>query len=251
MGDLSRRDVEYQLGDTRMRGLLVHPSAAHALPAVLLIHDAFGLGDEMIQHAMDLAERGYAVFALDVWGDRFTPKAQPEIGALMGAMVGNRSEWHARLLAGYEAALRQPEVDRDHLAVLGYCFGGSSALEFLRIGGLARGAIAIHPGLDITENDWSAAVPGAQVFVAAGALDPMATAEQRAFLEAGLDGAQIDWETALYSGTVHAFTSVNAQNSPHPEVFSYHPHNAVRAWTATVRALGEMLPPVSGDEPRT
>ena len=246
MPALIERDVEYQLGDTRMRGLLIAPGGASALPTVLLIHDAFGLGDDMIGIGRQLAGRGYAVFAADVWGDRTAPNEQHEIGPLMGSMVGNRPEWLARIAAAHATAAAQPEVDADNLALLGYCFGGSSALEFVRTGGRVKGLIAIHPGLDIIEFDWSGAHDGVQVLVSVGAADPMATAEQRLQLERALNGADIDWELDLYSHTTHAFTSRKAQSSPMPEVFAFHPRNAERAWNATTRFLGELFPQRSG-----
>lgn len=238
---ITERDVDYAVGETASRGLLVAPDGVEARPTVLLVHDAFGLGADMIGIARDLAAEGYAVFAADVWGDRLTPTAQPEIGPLIGAMVGDRAEWQARIAAAHRVATVQPEVDPDRLVLLGYCFGGSSALEFLRTGGHALGVAAIHPGLDITADDWSPARPGARVHVELGADDPMATAAQRAQLQDDLDGAGIDWQMTLYSRTVHAFTSRNAQGSPAPHIFDYHPRNARRAWDATLRFLAETL----------
>ncbi|WP_185972386.1 dienelactone hydrolase family protein [Georgenia yuyongxinii] len=238
MGSVER-NVEYRLGDTRMHGLLVAPEGASALPTVVLIHDAFGLGTEMIAIARHLAGLGFAVFAADVWGNRTTAQDQPEIGPLIGSMVGNRPEWHARVDAAHRTAVAQPEIDADNVILLGYCFGGSSALEFVRTGGAVRGAVAIHPGLDIVEFDWSAASPGTEVLVSLGAADPMATAEQRQQLTEALDGAGVEWELNLYSRTVHAFTSLKAQDSPAPHVFAYHPRNAERAWRATTRFLTE------------
>jgi dienelactone hydrolase len=243
---LIERDVEYTVAGTRMRGLLVAPEGAAAAPTVVLIHDAFGLGEQMIATARQLADRGFAVFGADVWGDRTTPAEQHEIGPLIGSMVGNRPEWSARIAAAHRTAAAQPEVDTDSIVLLGYCFGGSSALEFVRAGGQVRGVIAIHPGLDIIEFDWSAAHAGIPVLVSVGAADPMATPEQRAQLEQALNAADVDWELDLYSHTVHAFTSGRAQASPRPELFAYHPRNAERAWTATTRFLTELFPEPSG-----
>ncbi|GGD70669.1 dienelactone hydrolase family protein [Microbacterium murale] len=242
MADLTHRDVEYVLGETAMRGLVVAPANARALPTVMLIHDAFGLGEDMIAIAEDLAARGLTVFAADVWGDRATPTAQPEIGPLIGAMAGNRHEWHGRIAAAHRIASAQPEVDRGNIALLGYCFGGSSALEFIRTGGRARGVIAIHPGLDLLEDDWSeAAASGVQAYIAVGSIDPMATREQRIRLENALTAADLDWEIDVYSHTTHAFTSPKSQNSPHPELFAHHPRNASRAWRATTGVLDELF----------
>lgn len=244
MGEIERRDVEYQFDGTAMRGLFVLPSsAAGRLPTVLLLHDAFGLGDDMIAIAEELAGSGRAVFAADVWGERRTPTEQSEIGALIGSMAGDRAAWQGRVAEALRVAAAQPEADADRIAVLGYCFGGSSALELLRTGGRVRGVIAIHPGLDLIAHDWSAAeASGTQVHIAVGSIDPMATRQQRLRLEDDLTAAGADWEIDLYSRTTHAFTSLRSQNSPHPELFDHHPRNATRAWQSTTRVLDELFP---------
>jgi len=247
MTDLTRRDIAYRHGAADMRGLLVAPADAADLPAVVLIHDAFGLGDDMIAIAEELAARGLAVFAADVWGDRTTPTEQQQIGPLIGSMAGDRREWQTRIVAAHRTATQQPEIDGERIALLGYCFGGSSALEFLRTGGEVRGVIAIHPGLDLLEHDWSAAAAsGTQVHVAVGSRDPMATREQLLRLEDDLTAVGADWEIDVYSDTTHAFTSLRSRNSPRPDLFDHHPRNAARAWQATTRALDEMFPQTIG-----
>ncbi|BDZ40089.1 dienelactone hydrolase family protein [Microbacterium suwonense] len=247
MPGITRRDVAYRHGDTTMLGLLASPTDAVESAAVLLIHDAFGLSEDMIAIADELAGGGLVVFAADVWGDRTTPTAQAEIGPLIGAMAGDRPEWQSRISAAVAAAAEQPEIDPERIALLGYCFGGSSALEFLRTGGRARGVIAIHPGLDLLGHDWSAAAAsGIQVHVAVGSIDPMATQEQRRQLEDDLTTADADWQIDVYSHTTHAFTSLRSQDSPRPDLFDYHPRNAARAWQSTVRALDEMFPDTAG-----
>ncbi len=243
---MQHRDVEYALGETRMLGLLVAPEGAAGLPAVVLVHDAFGLSADMIEIADKIAERGYAVFAADVWGDRTLPASEPEIGPLIGGMVGRRGEWIARISAAHETAAAQPEIDGEALVSLGYCFGGASALEYLRTGGSVRGVVSVHGGLDLIEFDWSGAKPGAAVLVCTGADDPMATAEQRDRLQAGMDEAGVDWQVDIYSGTVHAFTSEKAKDSPAPHVIAYNERAATRAWESTLRFLDEIFAPRNG-----
>ncbi|TDP93400.1 dienelactone hydrolase [Leucobacter luti] len=273
MIELVTRDIAYRHGGTEMLGLLVAPTGATGLPSVLLVHDAFGLGTETQSIASRLAALGLTVFAADVWAGRQLPASPAEIGPLIGSMVADRAQWHGRVAAAHAAAITQPEVDPRAVVGLGHCFGGSSVLELLRTGALLdasassgagaasvtlRGVVAIHAGLDLLAEDWdTAAAAGAakkadagwlapRVLICSGADDPMATPEQRRVVQAGLDRAGIDWELDLYSGTVHAFTSPNAAHSPEPEVFNYHPANAGRAWSATLRFLREIFPEMSG-----
>lgn len=252
MTEIALRDVEYAHGDDRLVGLVCAPVGAEGLPAVVLIHDAFGLGDEMLAHARRIAELGFAVFAADMWGERLTPGSDAEIGPLIGAMVSDRERWIARVALAHEIAAAQPEIDGEALVGLGYCFGGSSVLEYARTGGRVRGVVGIHAGLDLVDFDWSAVAAGSAaapaVLVCSGAEDPMAAPEHWQRLKAAMTGAGVDWELNLYSGTVHAFTSRRAAHSPRPELFQYHPRNAERAWQATVRFLREVLadPPLGG-----
>jgi dienelactone hydrolase len=241
--DIRQREVDYRSGETVMRGVLLAPRCVVARPAIVLIHDAFGLGDEMLAIAERLAELGHTVFAADVWGDRRTP-ANPQ--AAIEEMTGDRAEWMARLGAALQAVGEQPEIDPGGLVVVGYCFGGSSGLELLRMGTELRGVVAIHPGLDLLGEDWSAARSSAQVLLAIGSRDPMATSEQRGRLEEHLDESGIAWELNLYSGAVHAFTSVRATSSPMPEVFDFDARSAERAWDATVRFLSSLFPLAAG-----
>lgn len=240
MTEASTRDVEYALGDVRMIGHLTVPAEAGTRPGILLVHDAFGITEELLATARDLAGLGYAVFAADVWGERRTPADDSEIGPLIGQLVGDRPAWLARIAAAHDALAGQPGVDPDAIAGIGYCFGGASVLEHLRTGGALRGAVGIHAGLDLLAPDWSAASP-ARVLLCTGADDPMATAEQREALQREMSGAGIDWEVDLYGGTTHAFTSLRAAESPAPEVFAYNERSAARARQATIRFLDDLF----------
>ena len=236
------RDIEYRHGDTVMIGQLRAPAGEPeraGAAAVLLVHDAFGISDEMVANASALVARGHRVFLADVWGDRRIPSTEAEIGPLIGAMLADRATWLARVEAAHRAAAEQPEFDARPVAVLGYCFGGSSALEYLRTGAEVAGVVSIHGGLDLLAPDWSAAVP-ASVLVCTGADDPMATAEMRTALTGSLDAAGMEWQLHLYSGTKHAFTSPMAEHSPMPDVVAHNPRSAARAWATTVRFLGEL-----------
>ncbi|NHT16108.1 dienelactone hydrolase family protein [Cellulomonas sp. IC4_254] len=236
------RDVAYEDGPTRMAGLLVAPGDGQPHPGVLLLHDAFGLSDEMVDVARRLAALGLSVLAADVWGDRALPSTEAEIGPLIGGMVADRGRWMGRVAAAHAAAVAQPEVDPAPLVALGYCFGGAGVLEYVRTGGALRGAISVHGGLDLLAPGWDGATPGSRVLVCTGADDPMATPGMLADLQQGMDGAGVDWEVQIYSGTTHAFTSPRARHSPRPDVVAYHARSSARAWAATTRFLRELHP---------
>lgn len=233
------RDIDYTDGDTTLRGLLL-PGAAGA-GSVLLVHDAFGLGGFSLDVAHRLHAEGYTLFAVDMWGERRTP-GQDEMGRYIGSMAGDRSAWTRRILAGYEAALAQPEVDGTRLVALGHCFGGSTVLELVRAGVRLRAAVTVHAGLDLLDPaaPWAEAATD-RVLVCAGAEDPMSTPTQWRALRENLDAAGIVWELDLYGGAVHAFTNPALADSPRPAVVAYEPRAARRSWASTLDLFAETL----------
>lgn len=258
---LTDRDVPYDHDGVRMLGYACAPAAStDPLPAVFLVHDAFGVGEDMRATARRYAEQGVAVFAADVWGDRTTPVTGEEIGACIGGMVADRETWHARLRAAYRAMQTQPGFDPARVALVGYCFGGASALELLRTGSATpglRGIVSIHGGLDLVPDDWSASAAGdgdpVRVLLCSGADDPMATPDMLTAVERGLGTVGAAWEVDLYGDTVHAFTSPHASLGGPPEVVAYNPVAERRAWGATTRFLTEVLdvtPTSTPDEKR-
>ena len=248
MVNLTVRDVEYTHDGTRMIGYFCVASAAHSAlaaqpaPGIVLIHDAFGLGDDMMRTAERYAGLGFAVLAADVWGERTVPETEPQIGPLIGGMASDREKWMGRIAAAHTALAAQPEVDESPVTGVGYCFGASSALEYLRTGADIGAVVSIHAGLDLLADDWSGAdaAGSARVLLCTGADDPMATAAMREQLQSSLSTAGADWELDLYSNTKHAFTNPKSDFSPMPHAIAYNPQSAQRAWLSTERFLGEI-----------
>lgn len=240
MSDLTTRDVEYDHDGARMIGSLTLPAGFpdQRRTPVLLCPDAYGVGEHVIGLAGNLAVLGHPVFVADLWGERRQPVDQAEFGPMIGAMADDRPRWLGRVRAAHEALLAQPELTGARVAMLGYCFGGSSVLEYVRTGGDVMAAASIHGGLDIIDVDWSAA-SAAAVLLCAGEEDPMATPQMRHDLTSAMGGVGIDWQLHVYSNTVHAFTSPHAKNSPRPDVVAYNARSTARAWTATLDFLRE------------
>jgi len=240
VSELIERDVEYTAGGVAMTGYFCAPETAGRLPGVVLLHDAFGLDQAFRATARRYAHSGRAVFAADLWGERRSPSTGDEIGQLIGSMVSDRDTWMARVHAAHEAASGQPELDQDAVATVGYCFGGSSALEYLRTGGRTRGVASIHAGLDLLIPGWESSDRDARVLVCTGADDPMATPAQWQALKAALTGRGIHWELDLYSGAKHAFTDPRADSLGMPGA-AYDARAAARALGSTDRFLDELL----------
>jgi dienelactone hydrolase len=236
---LTAQSLQYSHAGTELIGYLVRRQGT-ARPGVLLIHDAFGVSEPMKAAARRIAELGYSVLLIDLWGEGRTAGSDEEVGPLIGPLVSDREVWVGRVRAGHEALLAHPDVANAPVTAVGYCFGGSSALEYLRHGGGVDGVVTFHAGLDTVGTDWSQAHPDAKVLVLTGAEDPIAPRDLLERLKDGLTGAGIDWEVALYGATKHAFTNPHADKAGRPEMLAYNPRADRRSWNAFTRFLEEI-----------
>jgi dienelactone hydrolase len=123
--------VDYKEGDTALRGYLAYDdSVTSKRPGVLLAHRRDGMTDLTVQNAEMVAKQGYVVFALDIFGRDHQPKDVPQQIEASGSFNKNRPLMRARTQAGFDILRQNPLVDTSKIAVLGYCFGGTVAIEF-------------------------------------------------------------------------------------------------------------------------
>lgn len=231
MTELATRSLPYTHSGTEHIGYFVaNPDARR--PGVLLVHDAFGVSDPMKATARRIAELGYAVLLADLWGDGRTPHSHEEIGPLIGGLAGDRELWTGRVGAAHTQLLAQAEVADAPVIAVGYCFGGSSVLEYVRAGGELDGAVSFHGGLDLVDADWSKANRASSVLILTGAEDPMAPQEVVSVLQQGMTAAGLDWEVATYGGAKHGFTNPDADKAGRPEAIAYDARADRRAWNA-------------------
>jgi dienelactone hydrolase len=119
--------------------------------------------------------------------------------------------------AGLAILLDQPEVDPARVAAIGYCFGGTMALELARGGADLAVVVGFHSGLG-TQRPAQAGAVKAEILVCIGADDPMVPLEQRAAFEQEMRGAEVSWRMNIYGGAVHSFTNPNADLAGIPGV---------------------------------
>jgi len=239
MSSTTARDINYDHAGVTMVGRMVVPGdGVGKLPGVIVIHEAFGLGDHAIAAAERLAEAGYAAFALDLWGDR-QQCSLPGVMDNIAQLVSDGTAWMGRIEAARAVFASQPEVDADRMAAIGYCFGGASALEFARTGHTIKAVVSLHGGLDPVGKDWSA--NQARVLVCTGFDDPMVPASALTAFEVAMTAAGVNWEINLYGGTKHSFTNQDAASAGMPDAIAYNEQADRRSWDSLTRFLSEAL----------
>lgn len=241
MTELQSHPLEYSFGAQNLRGFLARPPAPAARAGVVLIHDAFGVGDFVREQALGLCAQGYAVLAADLWGDGRELRDAAEIGPMIGRLASDRAQWMGRIHAAVDTLAQHAGLDVARIALAGYCFGGASALEYLRTQRDVAGVVSLHGGLDLVGQDWRAARTSSRALVLTGAQDPMASESSLAFLQRGLTQSGVDWEVNLYGHVKHGFTRPDADRAGQPQAIAYSATAARRAWSAMGRFLHETL----------
>jgi len=125
--------VEYSHDGTKLKGYLAYDDKITGKrPAILLIHDRAGMQPYTLAHTETWAKLGYVAFAADFfgYGQGILPKEVPEMQAQMGIYTKDRALMKARAKAGYDTLVKNPMVDANKVALIGYCFGGMVGVEF-------------------------------------------------------------------------------------------------------------------------
>ena len=203
--------VEYKSGDTVCEGLhVVDTAKTGKLPAILVVHQWTGLGENEKMRARMLAELGYNVFAADIYGKGIRPQP-PASGQEAGKYKANRKLYRERLLSALEVLDKDPQTDLSKVAAVGYCFGGTGVIELARSGALIKGVVSFHGGLDTPTPADGKNIKG-KVLALHGADDPFVKAPDIAAFEKEMQDAKVDYKLVSYPGAVHAFTQKAAGN---------------------------------------
>jgi dienelactone hydrolase len=237
---LVKKDFAYTLAGKPYEGYLVYDDAVKApKPGVLVGHNWMGLTEETKSKADQVAQLGYVAFAVDIYGKGIRPKGPKEAGELAGMFKKDRTMLRARMQQGLQTLMAQPQVDKKRLAVIGYCFGGTAALELGRAGADVKAITTFHAGLDSPKPEDGKRIK-AKVLVLHGADDPYNPATDVAAFENEMRNAKVDWQLVQYGGAVHSFTEKGAGND-NSKGAAYNANADRRSWQAMQDFFKETL----------
>ena len=194
--------VTYQVNGQPYEGYYISPSKA--APFVLLIHDWDGLTDYEVKRANMLADLGYAVFALDLFGAGVRPTEVKDKRQHTGELYKDRKKMRALMRAALETAKKKGARIENGVA-FGYCFGGAAVLELARSGANLKGFATFHGGLKTPQGQNYTKTRG-KILIMHGSADKAITMDQFADLAKELESTRIDHEMITYGGAKHAFT---------------------------------------------
>lgn len=204
--------VEYRHGETVLEGFVAwDDSTQQRRPGILVIHEWTGQGEYVQSRAKKLAALGYVAFALDMYGKGVRPASPKDAGAEAAKYKNERGLMRTRAKAGLEVLRKHPLCDPKRIAAIGYCFGGTCALELARAGEDIVGVVSFHGGL-ATPTPEDAKNIRAKVLVLHGADDPHVPPKEVAAFEDEMRSAGVDWQLVAYGRAVHAFTNPASGN---------------------------------------
>ncbi len=207
---IKKEIVEYRQGDTVLQGYLVYDDAGPKIkPGILVVHDWMGMTDEAKMRTEQMAKMGYVGFAADIYGKGNQPKTMEEAGKLAGKFKADRKLLRARAQSALDKLSSYSFVDKKKLLAIGFCFGGTTALELARSGAALVGVVTFHGGLNTPTPEDAKNIKG-KVLALHGGDDPhVPLAEVTAFQEEMRKG-KVDWQFVSFGNTVHSFTITNA-----------------------------------------
>jgi dienelactone hydrolase len=194
--------VTYQVNGQSYEGYYISPS--NQAPFVLLIHDWDGLTDYEVKRANMLAELGYAVFALDLFGAGVRPTELKDKRQHTGELYKNRGKMRALMKGALDTA-RNRGANIENAVAVGYCFGGAAVLELARSGAELKGFATFHGGLKTPEGQDYTKTRG-EILIMHGTADTAITMDQFADLSKEMESAGVAHEMITYGGAQHAFT---------------------------------------------
>jgi dienelactone hydrolase len=204
------RPVEYRHGDTVLEGCLAHDNATAAKrPGILLAHQDGGNSTLARQRAGQWARFGYVVFAIDLYGKGVRPKDAKEAAAKAGLASKDRKRLRSRAEAGLNVLRKQPQVNPEKLAAIGYGVGGTAVLELARGGAELEGVICVHGDLSTPTPEDGKRI-SASVLALLGTDDPLIPLDQVTAFEEEMRSGGVDWQVIRYGGVAHDFTNPQA-----------------------------------------
>ncbi len=231
--------IELEHSGAVLTGQAASPAGEGPHPAVLVMHNALGIGDHVRGVTRKLADLGYVAVATDMYGGG-APAGDPVVnGAAFEQVMKNPVLLRERVVAWFDRVSALPEVDAQRVAAIGFCFGGTCVLELARSGANARAVVSYH-GILTSQNPMQSGAFTGEVAAFCGAQDPYAPLEHIEGLRAELEAAGARYTIATFGEAQHGFTDPAADGMGR-EGIAYNALADRLSWATTVELLGAVL----------
>lgn len=230
--DVVTEDVAYaRVGDAEVTGYVARPAdVVDPLPGVIVIHEWWGLNDNVRAMARRLAAEGFTALAVDLYGGRTA--STPEGARALMQGVNEQPELAQSNLR--QAAQWFADRGVSSVASLGWCFGGGWSLQTALLVGDDLDAAVIYYGFVETDPEVLADLD-APVLAFFGGEDRGIPLDRVTAFESALESLGKEFEVVVFPDAGHAFANPSGRN--------WEPVAADAAWSRTIAFLHEQLDP--------
>jgi len=223
------KTVSYKSGDETVSGVLYTPPGKGPFPAIIVIHEWWGLNDWVKEQASRLSDLGYAALAVDLYRGKVAITAE-EAHEITRGVPEDRAQ--RDLHAAFEFLASQPNVRKDRIGSIGWCMGGGYSLD-VALQEPTLAADVINYGHLATDPDALKKI-NAPILGIFGAMDKgIHPTDVKQFAET-LQKMGKKIETKIYDDAGHAFANPGNKEG-------YRPADAADAWKRTVDFLASTL----------
>lgn len=231
--------VAYTDGNQKLEGFSGKPSKTNAKKAGVLILPAWmGVDAHSKESATELSKLGYYTFVADIYGIDKRPTTPQEAGKIAGHYKTNYKDYQHRIQLALEQLIKSG-ANPEEIAVMGYCFGGSGALEAARANMSVKGVVSFHGGLGKDAARTTETIKP-KVLVLHGADDFFVPEDEIKAFQNEMRTSKADWQMVYYADAVHAFTHKDAGSDKSKGV-AYNEKADKRSWRAMLDFFNEIF----------
>lgn len=233
------KPIAYADGNQKLNGFGIEAKTTTTKkPGVLILPAWKGIDNHSKEVAQQLSDMNYFAFVADIYGEGNYPTNTQEAGKLSGFYKNNFLDYQRRIGLALQQLIKLG-ANPDQIVVIGYCFGGTGALEVARSKMKVQGVVSFHGGLEKEVSRFSNPIT-AKVLVLHGADDPYVSEQSITDFQNEMRMAKADWQMIYYADAVHAFTEISAGNDPSKGA-AYNEKAAKCSWEHFKIFLAEVL----------
>jgi dienelactone hydrolase len=206
---IREENVSYTVNGITFKGFIAYDENLKGKrPAILVVHEWWGLNDYAKMRARKLAGLGYIAMATDMFGDGKNAANPTQAQELTAPYYKDPALLKSRLDAALKKLKEYPQTDPENVGAIGYCFGGYVVLNYAKLGADLRGVVSFHGGLGGAPVDKK--LLKADILVCHGASDKFVSQKDAESFKHKLDSIGANNTLKIYPNATHAFTNPDA-----------------------------------------
>ena len=233
------KPIAYLDGNQKLNGFgILAKKVSASKPGILILPAWKGIDVHSKEVAQQLSDLNYNAFVADIYGEGNYPTNTQEAGKQSGYYKTNYLEYQKRIELAMQQLIKMG-TNPDQIVVIGYCFGGTGALEVARSKMSVQGVVSFHGGLEKEVSRFVNPID-TKVLVLHGADDPYVSVPSITNFQNEMRNAKADWQMVYYADAVHAFTEPAAGND-NSKGAAYNEKADKRSWEHMKLFLKEVL----------